>query len=225
MKNTIRNIIQNLKWIAPGLIIGLFAGWIFFHSSESIVTTNHEEHDHSVQEATTWTCSMHPQIRQDKPGKCPICAMELIPLQTMDAETENADPNEIQMSESATALANILTTRVISGTPVKELFLQGKVEPDERNIAELTARFGGRIEKLFVNYTGQRVSKGQKLATIYSPELVTAQKELLEAIAYKESRPALYLAAKGKLKLWDLTDKQISGIEEKGEPQMYFEIL
>ena len=105
------------------------------------------------------------------------------------------------------------------------MYLQGKVHADERNIAELTARFGGRIEKLFVNFTGQNVSKGEKLATIYSPELVTAQKELLEAIALKESRPSLYTAAKGKLKLWDLTDEQISGIEEKGEPQLYFDIL
>ena len=168
---------------------------------------------------------MHPQIRQDKPGKCPICGMDLVPLQTMDSEAGNAGPDEIQMSESAARLADIQTTEVMRGKPVKELFLQGKVEPDERNIAELTARFGGRIEKLFVNFTGQNVTKGLKLATIYSPELVTAQKELLEAIAYKESRPALYTAAKGKLRLWDLTEEQISGIEEKGEPQMYFEVL
>ena len=226
MKKTIINIKQNIKWIAPSLIIGLLAGWIFFHSGEGNRSNeNQDGHEHSVQETTTWTCSMHPQIRQDKPGQCPICGMDLISVQTMDIETENADPDEIQMSESAARLADIQTTEVMRGTPVKELFMQGKVEPDERNIAELTARFGGRIEKLFVNFTGQNVLKGQKLATIYSPELVTAQKELLEAISYKESRPALYTAAKGKLRLWDLTEEQISGIEEKGEPQLYFEIL
>jgi Cu(I)/Ag(I) efflux system membrane fusion protein len=226
MKRTIINIKQNIRWIAPGLIIGFLAGWIFFHPGKGNRSNeNQDGHEHSVQETTTWTCSMHPQIRQDKPGQCPICGMDLVPVQTMDSETGNADPDEIQMSESAARLADIQTTEVMRGTPVKELFMQGKVEPDERNIAELTARFGGRIEKLFVNFTGQNVIKGQKLATIYSPELVTAQNELLEAISYKESRPALYTAAKGKLRLWDLTEEQISGIEEEGEPQMYFEIL
>ncbi|GAG99529.1 unnamed protein product, partial [marine sediment metagenome] len=129
------------------------------------------------------------------------------------------------MTESAAKLAAIQTQIVTKGVPNKTVYLNGKVQADERSIAELTARFGGRIEKLFVNFTGQNVTKGEKLATIYSPGLVTAQRELLEAISFKESRPSLYTAAKGKLKLWDLTDKQISAIEEKGEPQIYFDVL
>ncbi|MCK4991674.1 MAG: efflux RND transporter periplasmic adaptor subunit, partial [Bacteroidales bacterium] len=95
----------------------------------------------------------------------------------------------------------------------------------ERNIAELTARFGGRIEKLFVNFTGQNVRQGEKLATIYSPDLITAQRELLEAVSFKENRPSFYTSVKAKLKLWDLTDNQISAIEENGEPQLYFDVL
>jgi multidrug efflux pump subunit AcrA (membrane-fusion protein) len=85
------------------------------------------------------------------------------------------------MTDAAAKLAEIQTTVVREGSPEKSLYLQGKVEPDERNIAELTARYGGRIEKLFVNYTGQQVKKGQKLLEIYSPDLVTAQQELLLA--------------------------------------------
>jgi Cu(I)/Ag(I) efflux system membrane fusion protein len=151
--------------------------------------------------------------------------MDLIPLATMSGGGDDVDPNEIVMTESAAKLADIQSLIVTTGAPNKSVYLQGKVHADERNIAELTARFGGRIEKLFVNFTGQNVTKGEKLATIYSPGLVTAQKELLEAIALKESRPSLYTAAKGKLKLWDLTNEQIAGIEEKGEPQLYFDIL
>jgi Cu(I)/Ag(I) efflux system membrane fusion protein len=109
--------------------------------------------------------------------------------------------------------------------PQKTVYLQGKVHADERNMAKLTARFGGRIEKLFVNFTGQNVQKGEKLATLYSPDLVTAQRELLEAIAFKESRPSFYTAAKTKLKLWDLTEDQINEIEEEGKPRFYFDIL
>ncbi|MEN8230971.1 MAG: efflux RND transporter periplasmic adaptor subunit, partial [Bacteroidota bacterium] len=87
------------------------------------------------------------------------------------------------------------------------------------------ARFGGRIEKLYVNFTGQMVKKGEKLATLYSPDLISAQRELIEAISFKESRPSFYTAARAKLKLWDLTDGQIDAIEDEGEPQLYFDVL
>lgn len=230
MKNIIKNIKENYKLVIGVLIAGLLLGWVFFHSSgEAVLNETHieglEGHNHESENTITWTCSMHPQIKQDKPGQCPICAMDLIPLNTMQSEGDDVDPNEIVMTKSAAKLAEIQTLIVSKGTPKKSLHLQGKVLADERNIAVLTARFGGRIEKLFVNYTGQNVRKGEKLATIYSPDLVTAQKELLESISYKDSRPSIYQAAKGKLKLWDLTDKQIKGIEEKGEPLLYFEIL
>jgi membrane fusion protein, copper/silver efflux system len=230
MKNIIKNIKENYKLVIGVLIVGLLLGWVFFHSSGEAVLSEthiegHEGHNHESEDPTTWTCSMHPQIKQDKPGQCPICAMDLIPLNTMQSEGDDVDPNEIVMTKSAAKLAEIQTLIVSKGTPKKSLHLQGKVLADERNIAELTARFGGRIEKLFVNYTGQNVRKGEKLATIYSPDLVTAQKELLESISYKDSRPSIYQAARGKLKLWDLTNEQIKSIEEKGEPQLYFEIL
>lgn len=229
MKSIINNIKENYKLVLGTLIVGLFLGWIFFSSSEAVINdkqiTGHEEHNHASEDPTTWTCSMHPQIKQDKPGQCPICAMDLIPLASMSSEDDDVDPNEIMMSKSATELAAIQTIIVSKGIPHKTVYMQGKVYADERNIAKLTARFGGRIEKLFVNFTGQNVRKGEKLATIYSPDLVTAQRELLEALSFKESRPSLYKAAKGKLKLWDLTEKQISDIEEKGEPQFYFDVL
>lgn len=230
MKNIIQKIKENYKLVIGVFIVGLLFGWIFFHSSGEATNVGqelngHEGHDHEAEAPTVWTCSMHPQIKQDKPGKCPICAMDLIPLNSMSSGGDDVDPNEIVMTESAAKLASIQTMFVAKGIPNKTVYLQGKVQADERNIAELTARFGGRIEKLFVNFTGQNVGKGEKLATIYSPGLVTAQRELLEAISFKETRPSLYIAAKGKLKLWDLTDEQISAIEEKGEPQVYFDVL
>ena len=230
MKKIIQNIKENYKLILIVLVAGLFLGWLFFHSSGDKATAGEnaeavETHDHSREDATIWTCSMHPQVRSDKPGKCPICGMDLIPLSSLESDDGQTDPNAIVMTESAAKLAEIETTVVQKGSPEKSLYLQGKVQPDERNIAELTARYGGRIEKLFVNYTGQQVKKGERLATIYSPELVTAQRELLEAMNYKDSRPALYNAARAKLKLWDLTDEQISAIENEGEPKVYFDVM
>ena len=230
MKNIIKNIKENYKLVLGVLITGLFLGWLFFHPTKAERADenqieSHEGHEHSSEDPTTRTCSMHPQIKHDKPGQCPICAMDLIPLKTAQSSGEDMDPNEIVLTESAAGLADIQTMMVSKGTAQKSIYLQGKVHADERNIAELTARFGGRIEKLFVNYTGQNVQKGEKLATIYSPDLVTAQRELLEAISFKEDRPSFYMAAKSKLKLWDLTDDQISAIEDSGEPQLYFDIL
>ena len=230
MNKMIQNIKENYKLILIVLVAGLLLGWLFFHSSGKNTAAGEtteavETHDHEHEEATIWTCSMHPQIRLDHPGKCPICSMDLIPLSSLESDADQTDPNAIVMTDAAAKLAEIQTLTVRKGTPEKSLFLQGKVQPDERNIAELTARYGGRIEKLFVNYTGQQVKKGERLATIYSPELVTAQRELLEAINYKETRPALYKAAKAKLKLWDLTDDQIEAIENKGEPQVYFDVV
>jgi len=230
MKRIIDNIKENYRLVLGVLVVGLFLGWLIFHPSKAervpeMKIEGHEGHDHSSEDPTTWTCSMHPQIKQDKPGQCPICAMDLIPVATAQSTGEFFDPNEIVLTESAAKLADIQTMIVSKGKPQKSLYLQGKVHPDERNIAELTARFGGRIERLFVNFTGQNVQKGEKLATLYSPDLVTAQRELLEAITYKESRPSFYTAAKTKLKLWDLREDQIIAIEEKGEPQLYFDIL
>ena len=211
--------------IAITLFSGLFLGWIFFHNSGSSKDVSHDHEHVDEVEASIWTCSMHPQIKQNKFGLCPICAMDLVPLETESNDDENVSPDEIQLSESSIKLAEIQTTIVKAGIPENKVYLLGKVKADERNIAQLTARIGGRIEKLFINYTGQKVMKGQKLATIYSPDLVNAQKELIEAFQYKTSNPGFYKAIRSKLKLWDLSDAQIASIEDASEPILYFEIL
>ena len=217
---------KDLIIIAAALVIGLVIGRFAFGGRSD---SGEEAHDHSKEitenKVEVWTCSMHPQIRQSEPGNCPICGMELIPADDGKSSHEEAGPNEVQLSEAALKLAEVQTMIVKRGMPEKSVYLLGKVQADERNIAELTARFGGRIEKLYVNYTGQHVRKGEKLASIYSPDLITAQRELLEAAQYKKDNPAFYRAARTKLKLWDLSEEQIDAIEQKGEPKTYFDIL
>jgi Cu(I)/Ag(I) efflux system membrane fusion protein len=163
---------------------------------------------------------MHPQIRQDEPGKCPICGMDLIPV---DEVGDN--PLNMEMSEEAIRLADIQTAKVEITKPEKEIFMQGKVKVDERRISIITSRFSGRIEKLFVDFTGVEVVKGQKLATIYSPELITAQQELFEAIKFKDSNSMLYKAARNKLKLWNITESQINEIEAGGQPKQEIDVV
>jgi membrane fusion protein, copper/silver efflux system len=194
------------------LILGIFLGWLFFHPSQK----NGEKHDHSseVVQGTIWTCSMHPQIRMDKPGKCPLCGMDLIPL--LQNSSASIDPDAVHLSAEAAQLANVLTTVVSKEKPVKEIRLYGKVQADERLLQSQVSHVPGRIERLAVNFTGETVVKGQVLAQIYSPELVTAQQELLEATRTRETQPAIYEAAKEKLRQWKLSESQISAIETSG---------
>ena len=184
----------------------------------------HEGHSHDlVQDETgVWTCSMHPQIRQDKPGKCPICAMDLIPVRKGSGGGENSDPKAIQLSEEAAALADVQTSKVSRKNPVKTVRLYGKIAPNEQSLQSQTAHVGGRIEQLNINFTGESVRAGQTLAVLYSPELFTAQQELLEAIKMKQ--PALIQAAHEKLRLWKMTNAQIEAIEQSGSVSPLVEI-
>ena len=134
------------------------------------------------------------------------------------------DSNAVYFSKEAMELANVTTSVVSRQRPVKEVRLYGKVQADERLLQNQVAHVSGRIEKLFVNFTGEPVRKGQLLAMIYSPDLITAQQELLEATKSKQSQPEIYEASKEKLMQWMLTDRQISQIERSGKVKMNFEV-
>ncbi|MGF7138887.1 efflux RND transporter periplasmic adaptor subunit [Roseimarinus sediminis] len=204
------------------LVVGLLLGWLIFGGSEAEPADEHL-HDTEVAEETTWTCSMHPQIRQSEPGDCPICGMDLIPLENENND-EGLDPNAISMSPTAMQLANIQTAIVGNMDSVKKVRLNGKVQSDERLVYSQSSHIPGRIENLMVNFTGEYVQKGQVIASIYSPDLVTAQEELFEAQNIGESQPALFRAAQEKLKNWKLTEEQIQQILESGAVQENFEI-
>jgi len=164
---------------------------------------------------------MHPQIHLDHPGKCPICGMELILLQNAGAKV---DSNAVVFSKEAMELANVSTSVVSRQKPVKEVRLYGKVQADERLLQNQVAHIGGRIEKLYVNFTGEPVRKGQLLAVIYSPDLITAQQELIEAAKSKLTQPDIYQAAMQKLMQWMLTENQIAQIEKSGKVKTDFEV-
>ena len=170
---------------------------------------------------TTWTCSMHPQILQPDPGDCPICGMDLIPLTEEDGD--DLGPRAMSMSESAMALADIQTRTVQRAFPVAGISLVGRLDYDETRIRSLTARFPARIEELFVNFTGIPVQKGDHLAIIYSPELLTAQRELLTAYQ-ADPDSSITRAAREKLLLWDLLPSQIDAILERGAASDTFEL-
>ena len=204
------------------LIIGLLLGWLIFGGvGNNNTSENLAEHSH-VDEETIWTCSMHPQIRQNEPGACPICGMDLIPLE--DEQNEGIDPNAISMSATAMQLANVQTAVVGAMNQAKEVRLNGKIQEDERLVFSQSSHVPGRIENLKVNFTGDYVRKGQVIASVYSPELVTAQEELYEARKVMDTQPQLFNAAKEKLKTWKLTNSQIEQILQSGVSTTTFDI-
>ncbi|WP_438423530.1 efflux RND transporter periplasmic adaptor subunit [Aquimarina macrocephali] len=213
---------KNIIYIGIAVLVGLLGGYFIFGTSNS---TKHN-HNNDQEEATTnqmWTCSMHPQIMQTEPGDCPICGMDLIPAGT---KTDGLSADQFKMTENAMALANIQTTRVgnLTGVDKNKIILSGKIMENEEANAVQASYFDGRIERLNVNYKGQEVRKGQRLATIYAPNLVAAQQELITALSLKESQPILYKAVRNKLKLWKLSDNQINAIASSGKVQENFPV-
>jgi Cu(I)/Ag(I) efflux system membrane fusion protein len=155
--------------------------------------------------------------------------MDLIPLEK-DVGSEDADPTLFRMSKAAKALARIETALVERREVTREVRMVGKVAYDETRVQEITARFPGRLDRLYVDYTGVPVKLQDHLAYIYSPELLTAQQELLQAIQatrniqgsrgsfLKRTTEATVKASREKLRLWGLTAEQVRRIERSGKP-------
>lgn len=204
------------------LVIGLLTGWFIFGGSDTRMIADHELTIEQTDQ-TIWTCSMHPQIRRDEPGNCPICNMDLIALET--EEDGDIDPSAIRMSPAAMRLASVSTVRVEHMIPEKSVRLNGKIQADQRLIFSQSSHIPGRIETLLVNFTGEFVNKGQPIALVYSPELTAAQEEMFEALQMKDSHPQLFRAAEQKLKNWKLSDDQVEGILKSGKVQTDFPIL
>lgn len=188
--------------------------------------------EETAEGKTTYTCSMHPQIKQDKPGRCPICGMDLIPAGHSHAGSGHGDmdmsamQDGVMLSEEAMALANVETQVVGTGSTSKEVRLFGKVEPDQRLEQTQAAYVEGRVEKLAVSAVGDQVKRGQTIAVIYSPSLYTASQELVAALHFPagEQRKTMVEAAKEKLRLLNVTQQQIGEIVRSGKASPYFSL-
>lgn len=165
-----------------------------------------------------YTCSMHPQVRMDQPGRCPICEMPLIQTAPVEnAPTTNSGEPMLQLSEHAIAMASIETAPVTRRELSRELRAVGKIQYNESSLATVTARVDGYAERLFVNFTGIEIKAGDHLAEVYSPDLLVAQQELLIALQSGIGDQAGPLVEMTKLKLrrWGLTDEQIAALVAK----------
>ena len=130
-------------------------------------------------ETRMYTCSMHPSVRLPDPdAKCPICFMNLIPVTDEGGE---GNENRLVLSEAAVKLSQIETAKVGRFFPTADVRLFGKITYDETSVARITAYFPGRLDRLFVNYVGVPVAKGDHVAEMYSPQLLAAFEELHQA--------------------------------------------
>lgn len=211
-----------------GILIGIILHWAFSPAQigvgESAIISSQAQ---TGERISHWTCSMHPQIRESKPGLCRICNMELIPVY-QETESVMTGMRVFKTSESAKALMDIETAVVERRFVTAEIRMVGKVEYDETKLAYITAWVPGRLDRLFVDYTGLPVNKGDHMVDIYSPELLSAQEELIQAmkavqnIEQSESQiirdvtVSTLEAAREKLRLWGLTAEQVAEVEKRG---------
>lgn len=166
-----------------------------------------------------WTCSMHPQVHKDGPGACPICGMDLIKKSADDVTEDSAKSNiqaMITLTSDKQVLANVSTIKVRNERMIKKLSTYSYLDFAEENRKTISAKFNGRIEKLFVDKTGDYIKKDQALFEIYSPDLVQAQNDFLIALQNSNNQnKVLVEASRKKLELLGLTSQQIEDI--KGE--------
>jgi Cu(I)/Ag(I) efflux system membrane fusion protein len=203
--------IRTVALVAVTLLAGVAAGrWVLPRAAAPAAAPGHAEHAAPAGQeaaAVAWTCSMHPQIRQDRPGRCPLCGMDLVPA----SAGADGDPTVV-LSASAQRIASIEVARLERRPLVHELRTVGRIEFAEPLLAYLTARVAARVERVYADFTGTVVAQGDHLVDIYSPELVVAQQELLSAGPNAD-------AAREKLLLLGVTAAQIEDVLASGAPR------
>ena len=195
------------------LLILIFPLFLLTACTDKQEETTHAAHDQQ-QSGETYTCPMHPQVIQDKPGVCPICGMDLVKVQHSGASGDN-----LMLTDSQIKLANIVTAKVGTRPVGETVVINGRLSADQENSQAVSSRAAGRIEKLFIKETGRHVRKGEPLYVLYSETLLTLQQEYLlakeqyEQLGQSQTRYKSFLnAAEAKLLLYGLTKKQLEGL-------------
>lgn len=171
---------------------------------------DHTLHNEAGNTKEVYTCPMHPQILKDRPGQCPICGMELVRAElSLESSLKSANEHVISTIPVITIKKDRITV---------EIDALGRVEYDTRMIGTISARVSGRIEKLYVRYKFQHIKKGQKIVDIYSPELLTAQQNLLFITKNDSGNTSLIGAARQKLLLLGMNAEQVQKVLKTGKP-------
>ena len=171
-----------------------------------------------------YTCTMHPSVREMRPGRCPICNMDLVPVYaTAEKDTASVDLT-FSVSNAKQQLIGVNFATVTRTHVHRVVLAYGRVGPDETRAADVNLRVGGWIEDLYVDFIGRAVKKCEPLFTLYSPELLAAQGEYIVALraaksgGSQEEGERLITSARERLRLWQVSDEQIKALEAGGEP-------
>jgi len=174
-----------------------------------------------------YQCPMHLQIIQDHPGSCPICGMDLVPMEGEGTAMEGLETHAVvKIDHERQQLIGLRTEQVVEGTVSGELRALGRVAVDETRVRKVNVKVEGFVEKLFVDFVGKAVAKGQPLFSLYSPEFVSAQREYLLALktqkalsggSLQTSGGDLLESARRRLTLWDVPKEAIDNLERTGE--------
>lgn len=215
--------IQALCFVALGFVLA----WDFRESSTEDARPTAVSST-SANGTSMWTCSMHPQIRSTTPGDCPICGMDLIPV-----ANKTGGMRTLAVSPETRALMTIASSPVLRQYVSHDIPMVGKVDYDETKFGYITAWVPGRLDRLYVDYSGVLVNKGDHMVYIYSPELYSAQEELIGALKYQSEQgrsnrftPSIDLveSAREKLRLLGLKEEQIREIEQQERPSDHLTI-
>ncbi|MBP1658644.1 MAG: family metal ion efflux pump rane fusion protein [Bacteroidetes bacterium] len=163
-----------------------------------------------------YTCPMHPQVRMDRPGVCPICGMDLVKASNSARPEGDAEVTGVSLSKSDQVLANVSTAIVAYEEVEKTARAFGTLEMAEPGKALISARFNGRIERIHVDAVGKHVKTGAPLFDIYSPDIVQAANEYLQALKSGPQGGTNVSTIHAKLTLMGLTDGQIQAFESEG---------
>ena len=170
---------------------------------------DHVEHD-------VYTCPMHPTVISDKQGTCPVCGMDLVRKARPGEELEiTKDLANVIKAPNQSVVTTIKTTKPVYKSVPLSVKAVGIVTYDTRKIYTISARVSGRLEKIYLKYEFQPVRKGQKIAEIYSPELITAQRELLYLIENDAGNDDLIESAKSRLMLLGFSTRQMQDLIER----------
>ncbi len=188
-------------------------------------------HDHSTMNhgdsSAVFTCPMHPEIQRNEPGSCPICGMDLVKKKSDEAAAAPVgDSLDFLLKPTYEyVLGSVKTVRPLQKSLTTALEVPGYLAYDARKVNVVSARFGGRIERLYVKYPYQPVRKGQRILDIYSPEIATAQQELIFLLESDAANSAMIENARRRLSLLGLTAEQIRSVEKSRNPNLSLPIF
>lgn len=209
--------LKNLTWALPWLWVALF------------VTACNDKKVAGNASQDTYSCSMHPQVVQDKPGTCPICHMELVKVVKNTGAKNGASPGELMLSEEQIRLANIRVTPIEYATQIQPTLLTGTLTVNENQTETVSSRVAGRIERLYFKQTGEPIRQGAPLFDVYSEGLQSLQNEYLIALAQQKEFGStegrygqLVEAAAQKLRLLGMTTSQLKLLAAAGKANPVF---